>query len=253
MTLGPRPALAHALPAIAAALLTLAQTASAQEAPKGELERAQKAADAVFHWIKLNADKGANRDKPAAAPAPAPAPVARKPAPAPAPVAAAAPRPAPTQTSNAAPATATTAAVAAPNPVAAAPQSSPEPEPDRTPVLLASAAPTPVPAAPMATAAKAVEPPPKPAEEEVDEQLKLLAKVDPVLPRQLQQGSFRNGFAQVQFTVGPDGSVQQASVIKASHARLGTAAVEAVKQWRFAPIRKSREAAVEVAFSNEGD
>jgi len=246
MTLGPRPALALALPAIAAALLTLAQTASAQEAPKGELERAQKAADAVFHWIKLNADKGANREKPA----PAPAPVARKPAPAP--VTAAAPRPAPPQAPGAAPAPTTTAAVAAPSPVAAAPLAVPEPEPDRTPVLLASAAPTPAPAAPMAAAAQAVEPPPKPADDEAEEQLKLLAKVDPVLPRQMQQGSFRNGFAQVQFTVGPDGSVQQASVIKASHSRLGTAAIEAVKQWRFAPIRKAREAAVEVAFQNEG-
>ena len=61
MTLGPRPALALTLPAIAVALLMLASTAGAQEAPKGDLERAQKAADAVFHWIKINADKGASR------------------------------------------------------------------------------------------------------------------------------------------------------------------------------------------------
>jgi len=249
MTLGPRPALALALPAIAGALLMLAQTASAQqEAPKAEsLERAQKAADAVFHWIKLNADKGANRDKPAAAPAPAPAPVARKPAAAP--VTAAAPKPAPAPSTAPAP---TTTAAAAPTAVAAAPE--PEPELERAPVVLASAAPTPNPAAPLAAAARAAEPPPKPAEEDIEEPLKLLAKVEPTIPRQLAQGgNFRSGFAQVQFTVGPDGSVQQASVIKASHARLGTAAVEAVKQWRFAPIRKSREAAVEVAFSNEGD
>ena len=36
----------------------------------------------------------------------------------------------------------------------------------------------------------------------------------------------------------------------AFHQRLGTAAVDAVKQWRFAPIPKAREAAVEVAFNN---
>ncbi|MDR7269401.1 TonB family protein [Pelomonas saccharophila] len=251
MTLGPRPALALALPAIAGALLMLAQAASAQQdAPKAEsLERAQKAADAVFHWIKLNADKGASRDKPAAAPAPAPAPVARKPAPAP--VTAAAPKPA--AVANAAPAP--VPAAPAPTAVAAAPQAAPEPEPEleRAPVVLASAAPTPAPAAPMAAAARAAEPPPKPAEEEVEEPLRLLAKVEPTIPRQLQQGSFRTGFAQVQFTVGPDGSVQQASVIKASHSRLGTAAVDAVKQWRFAPIRKAREAAVEVAFKGDTD
>lgn len=246
MTLGPRPALALALPAIAGALLMLAQAAGAQEAPKSELERAQKAADAVFHWIKLNADKGASRDKPAA-PAPAPAPVARKPAPAPAPVAAA-PKPA------AAPAPSPAAVAPPPTAVAAAPQAAPEPEPEleRAPVVLASAAPTPAPAAPMAAAARAAEPAPK-QEEEVEEPLRLLAKVEPTIPRQLQQGNFRTGFAQVQFTVGPDGSVQQASVIKASHTRLGTAAVEAVKQWRFAPLRKAREAAVEVAFKGDTD
>lgn len=256
MTLGPRPALALALPAIAGALLMLAQTASAQqEAPKAteSLERAQKAADAVFHWIKLNADKGASRDKPAPAPAPAPAPV-RKPAPAPV---AAAPKPAAAPAPSTAPAPAPTATAAAPAPtaVAAAPQAAPEPEPEleRAPVVLASAAPTPAPAAPMATAARAAEPPPKPVEE-AEEPLKLLAKVEPVIPRQMQQqGSFRTGFAQVQFTVGPDGSVQQASVIKASHSRLGTAAVEAVKQWRFAPLRKARDAAVEVAFKSDND
>jgi TonB family protein len=252
MTLGPRPVLALALTAIAAALLTLSQPARAQEAPKGELERAQKAADAVFHWIKINADKGANRDKPAAAPAPAPAPVARKPAPSPV---AAAPRPAPAPAPTAAPHPTATAAAPEPAPattaVAAAPEAASEPEVDRSPVVLASAAPTPAPAAPMATAARAVEPPPKPAEEEAEEPLKLVTKVDPTIPRQLQQTSFRKGFAQVQFTVAPDGSVQQASVIKASHSRLGTAAVEAVKQWRFAPIHKAHEAAVEIAFSNE--
>jgi len=236
MTLGPRPPLALALPAIAGALLLLAQPASAQLEPaKGEnLERAQKAADAVFHWIKLNADKGATRQgaapAPAPTPAPAPAPVAKKAAPAPAPVAAG-PKPAPAPVAaNTAPTTApapTTAAVAAPPAVTTA-AAQPEPEPERTPVVVASAAPTPAPAAPMATAAQAVQPPPPP-QEEAEEPLKLLAKVNPTLPRQMaQQASFRTGFAQVQFTVSPDGTVKQASVIKASHARLGTAAVDAV-------------------------
>jgi TonB family protein len=133
--------------------------------------------------------------------------------------------------------------------VAAAPQ--PEPEPERPPVVVASAAPTPAPAAPLAAAAKAVEPPPPPQEEE-EEPLKLLSKVNPTVPRQMQQqASFRSGFAQVQFTVGTDGSVQQTSVIKASHSRLGAAAMDAIKQWKFAPLRRPREAAVEIAFSNE--
>ena len=249
MTLGPRPALALNLPAIAVAgaLTLLAQSAGAQqpEPPKAEsLERAQKAADAVFHWIKLNADKGATRQTPAPAAAPAPAP--RKPAAGPAPVAAA-PKPAATPTGTATPAQ---ALAPAPSPVTAA--AAPEPEPDRTPVVLASAAPIPAPAAPLTLAARAVEPPP-PAAEEAEVPLRLLVKVDPAIPRQLQAQSFRNGFAQVQFTVAPDGTVTQVQAIKASHARLGGAAVEAVKQWRFAPIPKAREAAVEVAFKNADD
>jgi TonB family protein len=253
MTLGPRPALALALPAIAGALLMLAQAASAQqEADKAKsLERAQKAADAVFHWIKLNADKGANRQPTAPAPAPAPAPkkaapVAAAPKPAPAAPPSAAPAPAPV-------ATAAPAAIAAPAPVSVAAQAEPEPELDRTPVVLAAAAPTPTPSAPMAAAAQAAEPPPEPAQEESEEPLKLVSKVDPTLPRQLQQGNFRTGFAQVQFTVSPDGTVRQASVIKASQSRLGNAAIDAVRQWRFAPISKARDAAVEVAFKSDVD
>ena len=248
MTLGLRPALALALPALAGALLMLAPTAGAQTpAPKADgLERAQKAADAVFHWIKLNGDKGANRQQPAAAPAPTPAPA---PAPKKAAPVAAAPKPAPTTAPSPAP-----TAVAEQATVTAAAPRAPEPEPDRTPVVLAAAAPTPAPAAPMVAAAQAVEPPKPEPEAEAEEPLKLLSKVEPVIPRQLQQGNnFRSGIVQVQFTVSTDGSVKQASVIKASHTRLGNAALEAVRQWRFAPIRKARDAAVEVAFNNEAE
>jgi TonB family protein len=232
------------LTAMAAALL-LSQPVAAQTEPAPadkSLERAQKAADAVFHWIKLNADKGASRQAPAPAPAPAaaPAPVARKPAPV-----AAAPRPAPAPT--AAPGTAPVQA-AAPAPVVAA---APEPEPER-PVLLASAAPTPTPAAPMSVAAQAVEPPPPPAEE-AEVPLKLLNRVNPSIPRQMQQQSFRNGFARVKFTVAPDGSISKAETIGASHSRLGAAAVDAVKQWRFSPIPTPREVAIEFAFNNADD
>ncbi|HEY1130856.1 MAG TPA: TonB family protein, partial [Roseateles sp.] len=129
----------------------------------------------------------------------------------------------------------------------------PAPEPAPEPVTVAAAEPTPAPAAPMAAAAQAAEPPPAAEPEEAEKPLQLLSKVDPTVPRQMQQSGFRNGYAQVQFTVAADGSVQQASVIKASHARLGSAAVEAVRQWRFAPVRKTRQAAVEIAFKNESD
>lgn len=258
MTHGSRPPMALALPAIAGALMLLAQAASAQGEPAKtqEMERAQKAADAVFHWIKLNGDKGASRQPTTPAPTPAPPPppaqAARKPAPV-----AAAPKPAP------APAAATAAPAATPV-QAQATQPQPQPQPDPAPVavataaltepapepvVLALAAPSPPPDAPLAAAANALPPAPEP-EEEAEVPLKLLAKVDPAIPRQLQQQSFRNGFAQVQFTVQPDGSVSQAKALKTSHSRLGTAAVDAVRQWRFAPIPKAREAAVEVAFKS---
>lgn len=253
MTLGLRPILAHTLTAIASAVLlghpALAQTAEPAKTD-GSLERAQKAADSVFHWIKLNADKGANRQTPA--PAPAPAPVARKPAAA-APVAAA-PKPAATNGSN----SAAMASAAAPQVAAAAPEpavvQAPAPapaEPEAAPVLLASAAPTPAPAAPLAVAAQAVEPPPPPVEDEAP--LQLISKVNPVIPRQLQNQNFRGGFAQVQFQVQPDGKVSQVQVLKASNTRLGAAAIDAVQQWRFAPIPKAREAAVEVSFKAGDD
>lgn len=248
MTHGLRPAVAPALSAIAAVLLMLPQPASAQQEaakPDNGLERAQKAADAVFHWIKLNADKGANRQ---AVQAPAPAP-ARKPAAAPV---AAAPKPAaaPAPAMVATPTPTQQAAASSPAPVMAT--AMPEPEPERTPVVLASAEPTPAPAPPppIAVAVQATEPPPPPAEE-VQAPLKLLTQVTPTIPRQLEQQGFTKGFVQVRFTVAPDGTVIQAQSIKSSHGRLAAAAIEAVKQWRFAPIAKPREAAVEVAFSSD--
>ena len=114
---------------------------------------------------------------------------------------------------------------------------------------LAMATPTPEPTAPMTAAASAVEPPPQ--EEEEDEvQLKLVKRVNPTIPRQLQQVSFRNGFARVKFTIATNGSVSQAESIGASHVRLGMAAIDAVKQWRFEPITEPREVAIEFAFNN---
>jgi len=236
MSQGPRPRLTNELTAATMTLL-LGTAAHAQTpAPAADLERAQKAADAVFHWIKLNGDKGANRQ----APAPAPAPVPRKPA-----TVAVAPKPAPAPTTrNAA------APAEAPTTVATAPE--PEAPRDSAPVLLASAAPTPTPDAPLALAAPAVQPPAPPAvEEEVP--LKLLSRVTPTIPRQMLKERFHDAYARVKFTVAPDGTVSQAESIKASHSRLGIAAIEAVKQWRFAPIPAAREAAIEFAFSNLDD
>ncbi|MCE4556479.1 energy transducer TonB [Roseateles cellulosilyticus] len=255
MTPRPRAVLVPHLTVLATALLLISSQAGAQtEAPKASsgLDRAQKQADAVFQWIKINAEKAAARPTPAAAPAPAPAPAPRKPAPvaaapkpaaAPTPVVAAEPAPAPV-TASAAPAPAP-ALAPAPAPTTAAAT----PEPQAAPVLMAAAAPTPSPAAPMAAAAQAAEPPAQ-QEEEAEVPLQLLNRVNPTIPRQLLGQTFRNAFARVKFTVSPDGSVSKVESIKATNGRLATAAIEAVKQWRFAPIPEAREAGIEFAFSN---
>lgn len=266
----PRPRWAGTQPAVVTLLITLATLASAQsESPPADagLARAQKQADAVFQWIKLNADKGAVRPSAAAPAPPAPA-AAKRPTAAPAPAVATAAKPAPASAAAAAPSTVAAAAppVSVPaadsTPVTAASAASTaattpaasaaipkavavaERAPAPAPVLLASVIPSPTPAetpAPAAPAADAAEPP-----------LNLLFKVSPNIPRQLIQ-NFSTGFAQVQFTVQPDGTVSQAQAIKASHMRLGLAAVDAVKQWRFAPISAPRDAAVEVSFKSGAD
>ncbi|MFG6441822.1 TonB family protein [Roseateles sp. LKC17W] len=239
MLAGLRSDITPKLTAIATGLMLLSQAALAQTTPpandKQRLERAQKQADAVFHWIKLNGEKGANRQQPAPPPppAPSPAPAPRKPA-----AVAAAPKPA-------APASAPVQAAAP-----LAPAVAPEPAPVQT-AAAEPAAPEPVAAPPATVALAAVPaPPPPPPAPEPEVQLTPLSRVNPVVPRQLQQQSFRNGFARVRFTVTPAGVVSKAEVLEASHSRLGPAAVEAIKQWRFAPIPAAREAAIEFAFNN---
>lgn len=248
MTTRTRAIAALQLTTLATSLLLLSPLAAAQsDASKAGLERAQKAADAVFHWIKLNADKGASRAQ--AAPAPAPAPAARKPV-------AAAPRPAPAPVATPAVATAAAPVVAAaPQPASIAASPEAEAELARSAMLLASAPPT-SPAepltTPMAVAAQAAapSPPPQEAAEEAEVPLKLVHRVNPSIPTQMQKQTFRDGFARVKFTVEADGSVKQVQSLKASHNRLATAAIDAVKQWRFAPIPAAREAAIEFAFNN---
>lgn len=252
MTLGPRPPLALALSAIVGALLMMTQPAVAQandDAKNENLQRAQKAADSVFRWIKLNAQNGANRQQPTpAAPTPAPAPApARKSAPA---AVASAPKPpqavAQPLQSGGGNAPLQTAAPALP-PAGSEPSSL-----TSNGTVIASAAPTPTPDAPLAAAAKAAEPASAPPDDDDDDQqLTLLSKVDPVIPRQLLQTGFRRDIVQVRFTIGPSGKVEKAEVMKAINRRLGVAATDAVKQWRFAPIQKAREVAVEFAFQSE--
>ncbi|MBT9492616.1 MAG: TonB family protein [Paucibacter sp.] len=80
--------------------------------------------------------------------------------------------------------------------------------------------------------------------------LQLLSKVEPEIPRQLQ-ADFKGGSVTLRFMVQTDGSVTQAQALQSSHRRLASAAITAVNQWRFAPLPAPREATVDIAFALE--
>nr|WP_316640155.1 energy transducer TonB [uncultured Roseateles sp.] len=203
---------------------------SATPSALSDADRAKRDADKVSQWIRLVADKAA-----------------AKPAPAPAAVAAAAAKkagPAPVTPSNnsatlaaarkqieASTETGATAAEPAPAPVAA-----------DTGTRMAMAT--------LAAPAPASVTPPPAAIEEPEVPLKPLFQVQPEFPRQLVN-TLQSGMVAVRFTVRPDGTVSQAEAISSSHRRLSQAAIDAVKQWRFAPIKQERTAAVEVGFKLE--
>lgn len=218
---------------LVSALLSPALHAQPADAAKpapalSDADRAKRDADKVSQWIRLVADKAAAK----AAPAPAPAaPAARK----------ASPPPAPAPSSNGATLAAarkqvealteTSASAVAPPVVDSAPVS---PDPGTRIAL-----------------APPVAPPQAPAPvEEPEVPLKLVSQVQPEFPRQLVN-TLQSGMVAVRFTVRPDGSVSQAEALSSSHKRLSQAAIDAVRQWRFAPIKQERTASVEVGFKLE--
>jgi TonB family protein len=233
-----------------AALLLSSGLALAQSTP--DLGRAQKQADNVFRWIKVHAER------PAAAPAAAPAPVAQAavkrtaPAPAAAPVRVA-------SAGNASPLAAVSSAAAA---TAASPEAMLQANPtaagyaaDSQPANTAytSSAPASAGATQYAPsqAQPAVEVPASSAVAETPSEpaLNLIKRVDPELPAGFELNE--RGFAQISFTVEPDGRVSNANILKASIKRLGYAAAEAVRQWRFEPVKTAQHVAVQIEFAPE--
>ncbi|MFH7040990.1 energy transducer TonB [Paucibacter sp. JuS9] len=200
-------------------------------------ERAKRDADKVFHWIRMSADKAPAKPVAAAAPKPAAkvvAAAAPKPAGKPVAAAEAAAEPAPQGFSLVAASdnsTVTSREIEPPAQVAlAAPRSEPAPAP----------APAAATATATATATEAAAP--------VEPELRLLHRVAPEFPRQLVN-MVSSGTVLVRFTVQPDGSVRNAEALKTSHRKMSVAALEAVNQWRFAPVAHAREATVEIGFS----
>lgn len=84
-------------------------------------------------------------------------------------------------------------------------------------------------------------------EPEREDTLTVLAQPQPDIPRDLRN-TLSSGKVTLAFTVQPDGSVRDPSVVSSSHRRLNRPALEAVAQWKFAPIRTAQAAKVELEF-----
>ncbi|WP_157597980.1 MULTISPECIES: energy transducer TonB [unclassified Rhizobacter] len=245
-----------------------AQAASAPAAKEESApsERAKREAENVFRWIMIHSDKprktrDGKDDKPAA---PAPAPVANAPRPAPAARVAkagegsaegavAAPVPAP------APAPAIRAAAAPAQVPAAAAQAVPVSTVDNEAARMSNNAAAlargngaavgngggrtamPDAAAPPALAA-APEPEPE------QESLVMVSQVEPQFPRAVML-DLRRGTVRVRFDVMTDGTVAGQTVVSSTNVRLNRAALAAVGQWKFQPLREAQEGIVEVGFN----
>ena len=225
----------------------MAQTAApvAAAASSAELtpaERAKRDGDKVFHWILIHGDKPR---KPVATVAPkedrAPPAVARvKPA-------ARAPS---GRVDEAAVETSSTSAA----PLSAAPQASLASAPASAPAPALDPATTRAASASLASAALAVPTAPAaaaaPIEDDSPDTLTPLSQAEPKFPISLVR-ALRTGQVRVKFTVQPDGSVADPTVIGTSSARLNPSALAAVAQWRFAPVRKAQQGVVELGFKDE--
>jgi TonB family protein len=100
-----------------------------------------------------------------------------------------------------------------------------------------------------ASPASAVVPLPEPVvEESTIETLMPLKRVDPKVPSSVL-GAVRSGHVEVHFTVLPDGSVADPAVDKTTNRRLIPYALEAVAQWKFAPLKRPQTGAVDLVFN----
>src|SRR5690606_24872184 len=113
------------------------------------------------------------------------------------------------------------------SPAAPPPRAAPAPSAPTT------ATTTPTPTTTTTTAAAA--PPAAPAVREA----RLLSRVDPDYPREAMRGR-QQGWVEVEFTIGVDGSVSDPQVVASRPARIfDRAATRAIQQWRFEPRQEN--------------
>lgn len=217
---------------LAAADLAGAQTPAAPNPPTDGMQRSQRQADNVYRWIKMFAEPtrkadGSKADAIKVRPPKESGATAASPTNAERPLAAVAPSPAASAVETSVPADPAIASVA---PAASA-------------AVPATAI---APATSPAVAAAAKTGPSAPAQDE-DEELTILSQPQPDIPREVRN-MLGTAKVAVAFTVQPDGSVQEASVISSTHRRLNRPTLEAVGQWKFAPVRTARNVRVELEF-----
>jgi protein TonB len=201
-------------------------------APAGSTNRTEDPAYSVFRWIKIQGDAqrkpAADAPKPKPKSEPAAAPV-RKP-----------------DTQATAPSTITERpqpGTPAQGPTATAPaESAPQAASNVVPVTS-----SPVAAVTAAAAAAPVAPAAE-ASDELDADLKILSQAQPEFPRELRT-AISHGKVVVSFTVQPDGTVAEPTVVSYTNRKLGKPATDAVAKWVFEPVRIARTVQVEIAFS----
>lgn len=241
---------------IAACSGAMAQVTAPSAAASAAAERAQKETDRTMYWIRVlsatPAPKTPAAPKPvAAAPAAAPAPQAKAPAPERVKVASATPAATVVAANTADIVNATPASVVAAAPAAIAPSlaaGNGNTSAMTTAGLDAGVSSAGVAAGLAAPAATTPQIDLPPVEEEPDPGLIMVKSADPQFPVSTMR-RLRKGEVEVKFEVNPDGIVDSVTVVKTTNAGLNTAAMDAVKQWRFKSTPKGHTAAVALAFN----
>lgn len=248
-----------ALPGGVALAQTPPPAAASGVAESAVSDRAKRDAAGPLYWIRLNAQKADAVAKPAprivetrpTAPAAAAAvPRSTPPAAAPTPAVA-------TAAGTAEPSLGT---LAAPGPVSVAGGGSDSPAADQLPLLPPAVAPAvgevavslaaPAAASRSTETARPAAPAPAPAVVD-DAPLALVSGGEPEFPAIVVR-KLRKGTVQVRFEVQLDGRVANASVVQTTSRSLNDAALEAVRSWRFQPVRAPRSAVVDLGFDLDG-
>ena len=95
-------------------------------------------------------------------------------------------------------------------------------------------------------AVNAVAAPPRPVVVEPPAPLQLTNLVEPSVPRRLIDKVRGDVEVVVSFTVLPDGSVGSAAVQQSNQPLMNQTVLDAVAQWRYAPIAQARQHAVQL-------